>query len=201
MVPVTHEHFVAPLSHEVDELTLRPWRPGDGAVLAEVANASFAHLAPWMAWADGEDDPAAAEVRVREFAGKYLARDEFLLSIWQDDQLVGGTGFHPRWGPLAHGIAEVGMWIAASHANQGLGTRVLAALSDWGFSDAWGWHQLLWLCDRENVASARVAEKAGYRLEGEIRGTLGRGSPPVSGGDGGRQSTLVYGRLSTDGAA
>lgn len=205
-VPVTHEHFVAPLSLEVDDLTLRPWRPGDGAVLAAVVNASLAHLGPWMDWADGEDDPAEAEVRVRQFAGRYLAREDFVLSIWQGDELVGGTGFHPRWGSLAHGIAEVGMWIAASHANRGLGTRVLTALTAWGFSDAWGWRQLLWLCDRQNVASARVAEKAGYLLEGEVRGTLGRGTPPTAepgdpGGAGARASTLVYGRLATDDTA
>jgi RimJ/RimL family protein N-acetyltransferase len=205
-VPVTHEHFVAPRSLEVDDLTLRSWRPGDGAVLAAVVNASLAHLRPWMDWADGEDDPAEAEVRVRQFAGKYLAREDFVLSIWQGDELVGGTGFHPRWGPLAHGIAEVGMWISASQANRGLGTRVLTALTEWGFSDAWGWRQLLWLCDRDNVASARVAEKAGYALEGEVRGTLGRGTPPTPepgavGHAGARTSTLVYGLLATDDTA
>lgn len=187
---ITHDDFVAPLSTTVDDLTLRAWQPGDGQVLAEVTNASHEHLSPWMVWASSTTTPAAAEVLVREFAGKYLTGEDFSIGIWRDDELMGGTGFHPRWGPRSHGIAEVGMWIAWPHANRGLGTRVLQELSEWGFSDEWGWQQLLWLCDRDNHASARVAENAGYRLEGEVRGTMGRGTT--------RESTLVFSRLATD---
>lgn len=187
---VTHESFVAPASLTVDELTIRPWRPGDGATLATVANASHDHLTPWMDWATGDDPPDAAEVRIRGFAGQYLSRTDFALSIWSGDQLVGGTGLHPRWGPLEHGIAEIGMWIAGDHANQGVGTRVLRGLVDWAFSDEWGWRQLLWLCDPSNVASARTAEKAGFRLEAEVRGGLGRHI--------GAEATRIYGMLPTD---
>lgn len=190
VLSVVHEDFVAPLSTTVEDLTLRAWQPGDGQVLAEVTNASHAHLSPWMEWANTRTTPAAAEVLVREFAGKYLAREDFAIGIWRDRELVGGTGFHLRWGPLSHRIAEVGMWIAGPHAHQGLGTTVLRTLSQWGFSDEWGWQQLLWLCDRDNRASARVAEKAGYRMEGEVRGTLGRGTT--------RESTVVFSRLATD---
>lgn len=189
-VDVTHEFFVAPTSLTVDDLTIRPWRPGDGATLAAVANASHDHLAPWMDWATGDDTADAAEVRVRDFAGKYLSHTDFVLSIWSGDELVGGSGLHPRWGDLDHGIAEIGMWIAGDHAHQGVGTRVLRALVDWAFSDEWGWRQLFWLCDPANTASARTAEKAGFRLEGRIRGGLGRHA--------GAESTNIYGMLPTD---
>ena len=57
------------------------------------------------------------------------------------------------------------MWIRASAAGQGLGTRVLKAMLAWGFSDAWPWTRLTWHCDATNVASKRVAEKGGLRLE------------------------------------
>ncbi len=187
---VADEFFVAPSTLTVDELTIRTWRPGDGATLAAVANASYEHLAPWMDWATADDPPEAAEVRVRDFAGQYLSRTDFVLSIWSGDELVGGTGLHPRWGPLDHGIAEIGMWIAGGHANQGLGTRVLRALADWAFSDEWGWQQLLWLCDPANVASSRTAEKAGFRLEAQLRGGLGRHA--------GAEATRVYGLLASD---
>ena len=51
---------------------------------------------------------------------------------------------------------------------QGLGTRVLRALLKWGFEE-WGWERLTWHCDVRNVASARVAEKNGLKLEGTLR--------------------------------
>lgn len=189
-VDVTHDLFVAPTSLSVDNLTLRSWQPGDGATMARVTNASYEHLAPWMDWAAQDDDAAAAEVRVRDFAGQYLSRSDFILSIWLDGELAGGSGLHPRWGGREKGIAEVGMWIASQHANKGLGTRVLTTLVEWAFSDAWGWRQLLWLCDPTNTASARTAEKAKFRREAVIRGGLGR-HPEA-------ETTVVYGLMATD---
>lgn len=180
------DDFLAPTSHTADGIAVRTWQPGDGAVLAATSTASYHHLAPWMDWATPDDTAAAAEVRVRRFAGQYLAREDFVLSAWIGDDLVGGTGLHPRWGGVTSGVAEVGMWIAADHAGRGVGTRLLRLLVDWGLSDAWPWRRLVWLCDGRNVASARVAQKAGFVLEGHLRGP---------GPDGAwRDSTLVYGR-------
>jgi len=187
------DEFLPPLSTTVDGITLRSWQPGDGPALAAETTASHDHLAPWMPWARAENTPEASEVLVRRFAGQYLMRDDFVLSIWQDDTLVGGTGFHPRWGGLESGIAEIGMWIAASRAGQGMGTRVLRMLVGWGFSDDWGWDRLVWRCDPDNVASARVAEKAGFQLEGTLRQ-----GPDITSA---RGRTAVYGLLPDDPAA
>lgn len=184
------KHFVPPASTTIDGLTLRPWRPGDGALLAETTNASLHHLRPWMEWARDPQTPSEAEVLVHDFAGQYLKREDFILSVWEDDVLIGGTGYHPRWGGVESGVAEIGMWVASSHAGRGYGTRILRALVQWGFSDAWPWTRLMWTCDPANVASARVAEKVGFQLEGTLRGTTGTGTD--------REATLVYGLLPTD---
>ena len=63
----------------------------------------------------------------------------------------------------------MGMFIRQSEAGRGLGTRVLAALLQWGFTE-WPWLRLSWRCDERNKVSVRVAEKAGLRLEGVLRG-------------------------------
>jgi RimJ/RimL family protein N-acetyltransferase len=60
------------------------------------------------------------------------------------------------------------MWIRADEAGRGLGTDVLRALLRWGFGE-WPWKRLAWRCDARNVASIRVAEKAGMRREGVLR--------------------------------
>ncbi len=60
------------------------------------------------------------------------------------------------------------MWVAAAHAGRGLGTRALAALIEWGFTD-WPWQRLVWCCDTRNLASARVAEKCGLAREATFR--------------------------------
>ena len=61
------------------------------------------------------------------------------------------------------------MYVRQSEASRGLGTRVLRTLILWGFTE-WPWLRLAWRCDQRNVSSARVAEKAGLRLEGVLRG-------------------------------
>lgn len=122
---MTDTPFLPPVSTTIDGLTLRSWQPGDGVTLAEVSNASYDHLRAWMEWASADDTPKAAEARIRKFAGAYLCNEDFVLSVWEDGELVGGTGFHLRVGPLSDRNAEIGMWVRGDRADQGLGTRIL----------------------------------------------------------------------------
>jgi RimJ/RimL family protein N-acetyltransferase len=162
------ELFIAPLSFTSDGFTIRAYQPGDGPELRIATTSSYEHLRPWMPWATPEDSDQAAEVRARRFAARYLLNEDFILGIWIGDQLVGGTGFHLRGASLAPQNAEIGMWIRGSHAGQGLGTRALRAMLQWGFEE-WGWQRLTWHCDTRNLASASVARKNGLTLEGTLR--------------------------------
>jgi RimJ/RimL family protein N-acetyltransferase len=160
--------FLAPIEHVAGELTIRAYRPGDGPALQRSAVASYEHLRPWMPWARAEQSVEESEALCRRFAGRYLLGEDFVLGLWIGEELVGGSGFHLRWGGVDSGNAEVGMWISAARAGQGLGTRALAALLAWGFT-AWPWQRLVWQCDTRNVGSARVAEKNGLSREGTLR--------------------------------
>ncbi|NNJ12047.1 GNAT family N-acetyltransferase [Chloroflexales bacterium ZM16-3] len=160
--------FLAPAAYVSGEITIRAYRPGDGPALQRAVVTSYQHLRPWMPWAKPEQSVDESEALCRSFAGKYLLGQEFTLGIWIGDELVGGTGYHLRWGPLELGNAEIGMWVSAARAGQGLGTRALSALLEWGFT-AWPWQRLVWLCDTRNLASARVAEKGGLVREGTFR--------------------------------
>jgi RimJ/RimL family protein N-acetyltransferase len=160
--------FIAPDAITIDGMTIRSYRPGDGPALQAATVASYEHLRPWMPWATAEQTVEEAEALCRRFAGQYLLNENFVLGVWIGDELAGGTGFHLREGPLEQRNAEIGMWIGSSYAGQGLGTRVLRALLKWGFEE-WGWERLTWRCDTRNLASARVAEKNGLKLEGTLR--------------------------------
>jgi RimJ/RimL family protein N-acetyltransferase len=81
-----------------------------------------------------------------------------------------------RGRPLEHGTGEIGMWVRVDEAGRGLGTRLLRAMVDWADAD-WPFQKLTWLCDSRNLASARVAEKCGFQLEGRLR----EHGPAVSG--------------------
>jgi RimJ/RimL family protein N-acetyltransferase len=131
-----------------------------------------------MPWAEAHPDPQIDEVLVLRFSEQYAAQTDFVLGIWDRTVLVGGTGFHLRHGPREVGIAEIGMWLAADRVGQGLGKRVLRAMLQWGFSAAWGFRRLVWVCDAANGPSAAVAR--GCRMIHE--GTLRQHLPRVGGG-------------------
>lgn len=180
--------FIAPQETRFGNCTIRSYRSGDGPALSAAIVASYEHLRTFMPWATREYPPAEGETLARRFAARYLQNEEFVLGIFDGPEVVGGTGFHLREGPLESRCAEIGMWIAGGRAGRGLGTEALRAMLRWGFDD-WAWLRLSWHCDSRNLASARVAVKAGLTLEGTLRGQW----CPVTNG---RRDTLVYAALS-----
>ena len=180
--------FIPPDQYRTKAFWIRSYVPGDGPRLAEATNASYVHLRTFMEWAKPHLSDVEAELLCRRFRGRYLLREDFTLGIFSPDdgRLLGGTGFHLQGRSLATKYAEIGMWIRADCAGRGLGTEVLRAMLDWGF-DAWEWERLEWRCDTENVASRRVAEKVGMRLEGLLRNDA---SP-----SGKRRDTYIFGIL------
>lgn len=172
------EPFFPPRCYEADGFTIRAYEPGDGPALLSSVDESLDHLREWMPWAQPDRTLADTEELCRRFAGRYLLNEDYALGIWAGDRLIGGTGFHLRWGPLDWRIAEIGMWIHGDESKRGLGTRALAAMLQWGFTE-WGWQRLVWRTDTRNQGSIRVAQKNGLTLEGTLRrdGLDVRGAP------------------------
>ena len=146
---------------------LRIYSPSDSAELQQATVESYEHLKPWMPWAKEKQSLEETEAICRRLASGYLGNTDFSMGAWDGDTLIGGTGFHLRCGPIEWKAAEIGMWVRASHAGQGWGTRILEQMLEWGFNE-WGWERLIWKCDTRNIASARVAEKCGMRREAEF---------------------------------
>jgi RimJ/RimL family protein N-acetyltransferase len=164
------QYIVAPERHIEQDFVLRSYQPGDGRSLSEAANASYEHLKRFLPWAVPHQADDRSEQLCREFRGRWLLATDFVIGVWAPDEsrLLGGCGYHLREGALELGNAEIGMWIRADAAGRGLGTAVLRALLSWGFEE-WPWVRLSWRCSSSNVASQRVAEKAGLQREGVLR--------------------------------
>lgn len=183
------DHFAAPERFATDAFVIRSWLPGDGILQHEASSSSYEHLRTFMPWAEPDRTAADAEAYVRGARGRYLMATDFALGLFTPDEtrVLGGSGFHLREGPLERRSAELGMWIRAEEARRGLGTSVLRALLRWGFSQ-WPWVRLAWRCDTRNVASVRVAEKAGMIREGTLRAH-------EVGADGSRRDTACFAAL------
>ncbi len=152
---------------------VRSYMPGDGEALAEATNSSYEALRSFMPWARPHQTAAEAEATVRRFRGRWLLEEDFTLGIFDptSGQLLGGTGFHLRFGPRQTGMAEIGMWVRGDLQGQGLGVAVLEGLLRWGFQ-VWGWQRLVWKTAASNERSRRVAVRVGMELEGVTRRDL-----------------------------
>lgn len=159
----------APEATNVGSITIRSYLPGDGTELGQAVVDSYEHLKEFMPWATPNQSPEQSEQIVRAARARYLLNEDFMLGIFDGKRVIGGCGYHLGEGSLERRSAEIGMWIHAQRARQGLATAVLRELLRWGF-DEWPWIRLSWHCDAKNVASARVAQKAGMVHEGTLRG-------------------------------
>ena len=83
-------------------------------------------------------------------------------------RIVGSIGlFHADWEVRS---AEIGYGVRADERGKGYATEALGAVARWALTA--GGLQRAWLtANTDNVASVRVAEKAGFRREGTLRRT------------------------------
>ena len=81
-------------------------------------------------------------------------------------RIVGSIGvFHADW---QVGSAEIGYGVRRSARSQGYATEALVAVARWLLTEAG--IQRAWLtANTDNLASIRVAEKAGFHREGTLR--------------------------------
>jgi RimJ/RimL family protein N-acetyltransferase len=111
----------------------------------------------------------------RHFAANWVARYErgwaegsrAGFAILDGDATVAGfAGIFGLDEPGAEG--EIGYLVAAEARGRGIAGRSVALLTRWGF-DELGLERIELRIDSANAASARVAERAGYHLDGVLR--------------------------------
>jgi RimJ/RimL family protein N-acetyltransferase len=152
-----------PLSDGV--VALRPWTLAD--VPAVAAACDEAEIARWMHQIPtpyGEDD---AREYVRSTQAAWLAGTGAFFAVVESasGELAGAIAIHVTDPALE--TVEVGYWAAARARGRGLTTRALKLISAWAV--AVGAKRVQLRADVRNVASLRVAEKAGFTREGTLR--------------------------------
>jgi RimJ/RimL family protein N-acetyltransferase len=88
------------------------------------------------------------------------------------------------------GLAAVGYWLRPQARGRGVATVAVLLLAGWSF-DQLGVRRLELTTVPENVASQRVAERAGFTREGLLRGLQATR-------DGGRQDSVMFSLLPAD---
>jgi RimJ/RimL family protein N-acetyltransferase len=149
------------------DLSLRPWSPTDAsAVSAAFADPEIQHwhmrellsvdearawIASWRERWDAETDGSWAVVAAAS------------------GDLLGQVAL--RMVSLEFGQGQVTYWVLPGFRGEGVATRAVTEVSRWALSDL-GIHRLVIEHSVANASSCRVAEKAGFALEGTMRSGL-----------------------------
>ena len=145
-------------------LTLRPFTAADipwvHAVLLDPAVQRFMQIPSSYSLED------AASLVEREYiaGGDGGRRADFLAEDTATAARLGRVGLR-RGEP---GLAEIGYWVDPQARNRGIATTAVRAACQWAVTTA-GIELIEWRCQAGNVASRRVAEKAGFLFEGTLR--------------------------------
>jgi len=140
-------------------LVLKRWEPAWAGELAGVVRESLPELKPFVPWAHDGYGVEDARSFLDLSGNDWEAGTAFNYAVFTPvGELIGAAGLMTRMGP---GVLEIGYWIRSSHAGRGNATRAARALADIGLSLP-GIDRVAIKHDRANVASGRVAAKAGF---------------------------------------
>ncbi|GAA1349961.1 GNAT family N-acetyltransferase [Streptomyces beijiangensis] len=150
-------------------LELRPWAPEDAATLLRgVTDPEF------MRWntplipitdLDGARESIAARAAAR-------ARDEMAqFAVWEEGggEILGHVGLQLIFRAMRR--TAIGYWTLPEHRGKGVAPRALELCTRWAFEQG-GFHRIELGHAVENTPSCRVAVRAGYAVEGTLRGAM-----------------------------
>lgn len=152
-----------PATSSEPALILRPWTEDD--IEAVIAANGDPAIRRWTTAVIDSRDDAARWVAAQQHGWETGER----LSFAVGEESAGPPLGHVVLAKiaLAAGQAEVGYWMAAPARGRGVATRAVSALAEWAFDRlaAEGLEHLHLLHQVDNVASCRVAVKAGFRFD------------------------------------
>lgn len=156
---MTDDHLIT-----TPRLRLRRLRPEDGIAYYKLRSSPeiMRYLQRPLVPSIEEATSQIVEQLEDEAAGKII--------VWAiadlDDQFIGIAGYWRM--QLEHQRAEIGYMLDAPYHGRGLATEAVAALIDYGFS-VMHLHKIEADIDPDNLASARLLERLGFRQEALFR--------------------------------
>lgn len=166
------------------QVVLRQWRLED--VSAVTAACQDAEIARWLALIPQPYNEEDARFYIEQCLASPDDRQPFAITDASTAELVGAIDMRASHLRTGH----VGYWVAPQARGRGVAPDALVTLSRWAF-ESLSLGRMELLTHPENVASQRVAEKAGFQREGVLRGAL-----PER--DGGRRDGVMFSLLPSD---
>ena len=157
-----------PNQFESTRLILRTPLDGDGSITFPALLETREPFARWFPEIRIPNSTQEAEEDLRAEQANLLLRQTIRLLIFRQD--TGGFVGEAQFTNFDWNIprCEIEYWVRTSMQKQGFMTEAIERMTDFGF-DVLQMARISIHCDPNNVAGVRVAEKAGYLLEGTLR--------------------------------
>ena len=165
-------------------VVLRAWRIQDVPAVAVACQDD--EIARWLALVPQPYTEEHARFYVEECLQADDDRRPFAIADASTGEVVGSIDMHINRLQTGH----VGYLVAAQARGRGVAPDALRALSRWAF-ESLGLGRIELVTDPENIASQRVAEKAGFQREGVLRSML-------LNRDGSRRDGVIFSLLPED---
>lgn len=157
-----------PEEFESDRLIIRAPQWGDGSAVNEAIRESVNEMRPWLPFVRNIPTVEESEAYIRKARLNFLERSDLVLHLFDKDSgaLVGSSGLHRiDWKVRKF---EIGYWLRTARTGQGLMTEAVNAISSFAMTHLEA-NRIEICCNRLNTSSSRVAERAGFTLEGTLR--------------------------------
>lgn len=160
-----------PIEITAGRLHLRPFAESD--IDAVYASCQDPEIQRWIPVPVPYERSDAEEHVTRNTADGWRAGDgsSFAVTDSVTGALLASIGL-ARFDPRAR-VAEVGFWTAPEARNKGVATQAVQVVTRWTF-EALGVERMEWVAEVGNVGSRRVAERAGFTIEGTLRARIAR---------------------------
>jgi ribosomal-protein-serine acetyltransferase len=150
---------------------LRQFTLEDVPTLFNAIRESMAQLSAWMVWAHPQYSMEDTQAFVLKCGPGWEKGEQFSFAIVdvQNGEVLGSVGLNAV--NRAHGFANLGYWVRTRKTRHGVATAATRMAARFSF-ERLALNRVELLVPTANVASQRVAEKAGAKREGLLRKRL-----------------------------
>jgi ribosomal-protein-serine acetyltransferase len=152
-------------------ILIRPFRAEDITAVFEAVRESINEVAPWLPWChpDYQVEETAEFIMSRDGAWKNDTDYGFGIFDAKTGKFLGGVGLSQV--NRIHQMANLGYWVRTSCAGRGVASSAARLAARFALEEL-KLHRVEILAATGNLASQRVAEKAGATREGVLRKRL-----------------------------
>ena len=152
-------------------IVLRPHELRDVDPLLEAVQESIAEISPWLPWCHAaiSKEELAGFVEISRNGWKERSQFQFAILDARTDTFLGGISLNHL--VKSNRLANMGYWVRTSATRRGVACDAVKLLATWGFREL-GLSRIEIAAIPANVASCKVAERAGARFEAVARNRL-----------------------------